>query len=67
MTSGLAEDSGAVNWPILSSRILQQRGEHWAIVDLVCKGGHIRTVPVPDWVKATVDLWITAAGIAAKG
>jgi integrase len=28
---------------------LQQREEHWAIVDLVRKGGHIRTVPVPDW------------------
>jgi site-specific recombinase XerC len=34
---------------------LQQREEHWAIVDLVGKGGHIRTVPVPDWVKATLD------------
>ncbi len=31
---------------------LQQREEHWAIVDLVGKGGHIRTVPVPEWVKA---------------
>jgi integrase len=30
---------------------LQRRDEHWAIVDLVGKGGHIRTVPVPDWVK----------------
>jgi site-specific recombinase XerC len=27
---------------------LQQREEHWAIVDLVGKGGHIRTVPVPE-------------------
>lgn len=31
---------------------LQRREEHWAIVDLVGKGRHIRTVPVPDWVKA---------------
>jgi integrase len=45
-------------------RHLQQREEHWAIVDLVGKGGHIRTVPVPDWVKATVDLWIGAAGLS---
>src|ERR1700693_5397232 len=30
---------------------LQQREEHWAIVDLVGKGGHVRTVPVPDWVR----------------
>jgi site-specific recombinase XerD len=27
---------------------LQQREEHWAIVDLVGQAGHIRTVPVPD-------------------
>jgi site-specific recombinase XerD len=40
---------------------LQQREEHWAIVDLVGKGGHIRTVPVPAWVKATVDAWAGAA------
>ena len=26
---------------------LQQREEHWAILDLVGKGGHIRTVPMP--------------------
>lgn len=30
---------------------LQRREDHWAIVDLVGKGGHVRTVPVPDWVK----------------
>lgn len=30
---------------------LRRREEHWAIVDLVGKGGHIRTVPMPDWVK----------------
>jgi site-specific recombinase XerD len=40
---------------------LQQREEHWAIVDLVGKGGHIRTVPMPDWVRATLDGWIGAA------
>lgn len=27
---------------------IQQREEHWAIVDLVGKGGHVRTIPVPD-------------------
>jgi site-specific recombinase XerC len=45
----------------LDFRHLQQRGEHWAIVDLVGKGGHIRTVPVPSCVKATVDDWVAAA------
>lgn len=42
---------------------IQQREEHWVIADLVGKGGHVRTVPVPTWVKAKVDAWTTAAGI----
>jgi site-specific recombinase XerD len=42
---------------------LQQREEHWAIVDLVGKGGHIRTVPVPDWVRNELDEWLDAAEI----
>jgi len=48
----------------LQVRDLQQREEHWAVVDLVGKGRHIRTVPVPDWVKATLDEWTQAAAIA---
>lgn len=47
----------------LSVNHLQQRENHWAIVDLVGKGGHIRTVPVPDWVKQAVDDWLTAASV----
>ena len=43
---------------------LQRREDHWAIVDLVGKGGHIRTVPMPDWVKQTVDQWLSVAEIA---
>ena len=27
---------------------IQLREDHWAVVDLVGKGGHIRTVPMPD-------------------
>ena len=42
---------------------LQQREEHWAIVDLVGKGGHVRTVPVPDWVRRELEEWFAAAGI----
>jgi site-specific recombinase XerD len=42
---------------------IQQREEHWAIVDLVGKGGHVRTVPVPDWVRQELDNWLTAAAI----
>src|SRR5437773_12441790 len=43
---------------------VQRREDHWAIVDLVGKGGHIRTVPMPDWVKQTIDDWLAVAGIA---
>lgn len=49
----------------LTVDLLQRREDHWAIVDLVGKGGHIRTVPVPDWVKRTLDDWLLAAGIVS--
>src|SRR5260221_4277719 len=42
---------------------LQQGVEHWAIVDLMGKGGHVRTVPVPDWVKSELEVWLAAADI----
>jgi integrase len=42
---------------------LQQREGHWAIVDLSGKGGHVQTVPVPDWVYCELSTWIEAAGI----
>ena len=48
----------------LTTDHLQRREEHWAIVDLIGKGGHIRTVPVPGWVKKTIDDWLTAAGVS---
>src|SRR5512138_591996 len=40
-----------------------QREERWVIADLVGKGGHVRTVPIPNWVKTAVDTWTVAAGI----
>src|ERR1035437_730928 len=42
---------------------LQQRDDHWAIIDLFGKGGHVRTVPVPAWVKGAIDSWLAIAGI----
>jgi integrase len=42
---------------------LQQREEHRAIVHLVGKGGHVRTAPVPDWVRTELDDWLAAAAI----
>src|SRR5438093_717713 len=49
----------------LTVDLLQRREDHWVIVDLVGKGGHIRTVPVPDWVKQALDDWLLAAGFFA--
>jgi site-specific recombinase XerD len=42
---------------------IQRREERWVIVDLVGKGRHVRTVPVPTWVKDTLDVWLKAARI----
>ncbi len=42
---------------------LQLREDHWVIADLVGKGHHVRTVPMPVWVKKSIDDWVTNAGI----
>ena len=42
---------------------IQMRQGHWAVVDLIGKGGHIRTVPIPGWVKSALDQWMLAARI----
>jgi site-specific recombinase XerD len=42
---------------------VQMRQGHWAIVDLIGKGGHIRTVPIPAWVRAALEEWAVQAGI----
>src|SRR5438876_1985496 len=47
----------------LSLESIQQREEHWVIADLVGKGGHVRTVPIPTWVKSHIDAWTAAAAI----
>jgi site-specific recombinase XerC len=41
----------------------QLREKHWVIADLIGKGKHIRTVPVPVWAKNAVDTWTDAAKI----
>jgi integrase len=45
---------------------VQQREGRWAIVDLLGKGGRVRTVPIPSWAKAAIDAWATAAGLAGQ-
>jgi integrase len=42
---------------------IQRREDHWAVVDLTGKAGHVRTVPLPDWVTRAIGEWVTAAGI----
>src|SRR6201984_1862377 len=44
---------------------IQMRKGHWAVVDLVGKGGHIRTVPIPHWVKAALAQWNRAQNVPA--
>jgi len=43
---------------------VQQREGRWVIVDLVGKGGKVRTVPMPSWTKAAVDSWAAAADLS---
>jgi len=48
----------------LHAESIQLREEHWVIADLLGKAGHIRTVPIPEWVKAAVYAWKDASGIS---
>jgi site-specific recombinase XerD len=47
----------------LTLKHIQQRDNRWCIVDLVGKHGRVRTIPMPTWVKGTIDSWTTAAGL----
>jgi site-specific recombinase XerD len=42
---------------------IQQRDGRWALIDIVGKSGHVRTVPMPGWAKSLIDTWAHAAGI----
>ncbi len=42
---------------------LELRDDHWIIADLVGKARHVRTIPVPTWVKNAVDDWTAPIGI----
>jgi integrase/recombinase XerD len=43
---------------------IQQRDNRWCIVDLVGKHGRVRTIPMPSWVKGTIDTWTSAAAFS---
>lgn len=42
---------------------IQLREGRWVIIDLRGKGGRIRTVAIPIWVKQGIDAWMTVAKI----
>jgi integrase len=43
---------------------IQLRDARWVIVDLIGKGGRIRSIPMPSWTKSAIDSWITATDIS---
>lgn len=43
---------------------IQMREGRWVIVDLIGKGGRIRSVPMPSWAKVAIDVWLEAANIS---
>ncbi len=44
---------------------IQQRDGRWVIIDLRGKGGRLRSVPMPSWAKAAIEVWTEAAGITS--
>jgi site-specific recombinase XerD len=42
---------------------IQQRESRWVIVDLIGKGGRVRTVPIPAWTKQAIDEYTLTANI----
>jgi len=42
---------------------LQQRESRWVILDIVGKGGRVRSIPIGSWVKEAIDQWTTEANI----
>jgi integrase len=42
---------------------IQQRENRWVIADLRGKGGRVRTVAVPIWVRKGIEIWVAAAAI----
>ncbi len=49
----------------LTAEHIQQREGRWVIVDLIGKRQKTRSVPMPSWVKASLDAWTNAAGITS--
>jgi integrase len=43
---------------------LQSREGRWVIVNLVGKGGRLRTVPMSSWCKELIDAWLRHSGVS---
>jgi len=43
---------------------IQLRSSRWVILDIIGKGGRVRSIPIGAWVKESIDKWVQAAGIA---
>jgi site-specific recombinase XerD len=48
----------------LSFDHVQQREGRWVLVDLIGKRDKIRSVPMPNWTKASLDAWSAVAGVS---
>jgi integrase len=44
---------------------IQQRDGRWIILDMCGKGRKIRSIPMPNWAKAAIDVWIEVAGFSS--
>jgi integrase len=42
---------------------IELREGRWIVANLMGKAGHVRTVPIPAWVKSAIDEWKAASGI----
>jgi Phage integrase family len=47
----------------VDAEINGQRDGRWCLVDLVGKGGRVRTVAIPDWTQQAIALWLEAMPI----
>lgn len=49
----------------LSFEQIQQRDGRWVLVDIIGKRDKVRSVPMPNWTKAALDMWSHRADIAS--
>src|SRR5260370_24975080 len=50
----------------LTLQHIQQPERRWCIVDLTGKHNRVRTIPIPNWVKRTIDAW-TVGSVVTDG